>query len=97
MMSIINFIPMRTTRFSLFIFISLFAFGLQAQSNEEIFRAVGTPHNPKVQISFNQYYTAEGLAELGKKIAEAHPELVRRQSIGKSTEGRDIWLLAITD
>lgn len=68
-----------------------------AQEAADIFRAVGTPHNPRVRIAFNQYYTSDGLAALGQKIAEAHPDLVRRQSIGKSTQGQDIWLLAITD
>lgn len=68
-----------------------------AQSADEIFRAVGSPHNPKVQISFNRYYTAEGHAALTKKIADAHPNLVRRVSIGKSFEGRDMWMLQITN
>lgn len=68
-----------------------------AQEVTDVFRAAGTPHNPEVRIAFNQYYSSDGLAALGQKIAEAHPELVRRQSIGKSTQGRDIWLLAITD
>ncbi len=68
-----------------------------AQSADEIFRAVGSPHNPKVQISFNRYYTAEGHAELTKKIADAYPNLVRRVSIGKSYEGLDMWLLQITN
>jgi hypothetical protein len=75
----------------------LFPIAIQAQKNSEIFRATGSPHNPKVQISFNKYYTSEGLAALGKKIADAHPNLVKRESIGKSTEGRDIWMLAITN
>lgn len=68
-----------------------------AQSSDEVFRAVGTPHNPKVQISFNRYYTAEGLNALTKKIADAHPNLVRRVSIGKSYEGRDMYMLQITN
>ncbi|MBO3696891.1 M14 family metallopeptidase [Roseivirga sp. E12] len=68
-----------------------------AQSADEIFRAVGSPHNPKVQISFNRYYTAEGHAALTKKIADAHPNLVKRVSIGKSYEGRDMWMLQITN
>lgn len=68
-----------------------------AQTEDEIFRAVGSPHNPKVQISFNRYYTAEGHATLTKKIADAHPNLVRRVSIGKSYEGRDMWMLQITN
>ncbi|MFT6827570.1 MAG: hypothetical protein ACI9Z3_000316 [Roseivirga sp.] len=68
-----------------------------AQNADEIFRAAGSPHNPKVDIAFNRYYTAEGLAEISKKIAAAHPDLVRRVSIGKSYEGRDIWMLQVTN
>jgi murein tripeptide amidase MpaA len=68
-----------------------------AQSADEIFRAVGSPENPKVEISFNRYYTAEGHATLTKKIADAYPNLVRRISIGKSYEGRDMWMLQITN
>ena len=69
----------------------------KAQTENDIFRAVGSPHNPKVDISFNRYYTAEGHAALTEKIADAHPNLVRSVSIGKSYEGRDMWLLAITN
>jgi len=70
---------------------------INAQKTEDIFRAAGSPHNPKVQISFNKYYTSEGLAAISKKIADAYPNLVKRESIGKSTEGRDIWMMAITN
>lgn len=70
---------------------------MQAQTQDDIFRAVGSPHDPKVQISFNRYYTSEGHAALIKKIADAYPNLARRVSIGKSYEGRDMWLLQITN
>jgi hypothetical protein len=75
----------------------MFPLAVFAQKTDDIFRAAGSPHNPKVQIAFNKYYTAEGLAALSKKIANAYPDLVRRKSIGKSTEGRDIWMMAITN
>ncbi len=75
----------------------LFPLAIGAQNSSEVFRAAGSPHNPKVQISFNRYYTSEGLAALSKKIADAHPNLVKRQSIGKSALGKDIWMLAITN
>ena len=75
----------------------MFPLAVLAQKTEDIYRAAGSPHNPKVQISFNKYYTAEGLAAISKKIADAHPNLVKRESIGKSTEGRDIWMMAITN
>jgi len=79
------------------LFALIFPLVVHAQKSSEIFRAAGSPHNPKVQISFNKYYTSEGLAALSKKIADAYPNLVRRESIGKSTEGRDIWMMAITN
>ena len=81
----------------LLMLVMILPLAVQAQKQEDIFRAAGSPHNPKVQIAFNKYYTAEGLAALSKKIADAYPNLVKRQSIGKSTEGRDIWMLAITN
>jgi len=68
-----------------------------AQSADEVFRAAGSPHDPKVNISFNRYYTAEGIAEITDKIAKAYPDLVKRVSIGKSYEGRDIWMLQVTN
>ena len=68
-----------------------------AQTPEQLFQAVGTPVNPKVQISWNRYYTAEGLESLAKKLAEAHPGLIKLKSIGKSYEGRDLWCIAVTD
>ncbi len=96
---IYNYTTMKTYIYTiaLVLFCFLIPVSSIAQSANDIFRAAGTPHNPKVNIAFNKYYTSEGLATLGKKIAEAHPNLVKRISIGKSTEGRDIWLLAVTD
>ena len=75
----------------------LFPLAIGAQNGQEVFRAAGTPHNPKVQISFNRYYTSEGLATLSKKIANAYPNLVRRKSIGKSAKGKDIWMLEVSN
>lgn len=66
-------------------------------AQEKFFKAVGTPHKPKVELSFNKYYTYEGLVDAMKKIAAAHPGLAKIESIGKSYEGRDIMTLTITD
>ena len=71
---------------------------LDAQAQQEnYFRAIGTPHKPKVEIAWNRYYSAEGLWDWMKKIAAAHPGLAKVESIGKSVEGRDILTLTITD
>jgi len=68
-----------------------------ASAQEKFFKAVGTPHQPKVELTFNKYYTYEGLVDAMKKIAAAHPDLAKIESIGKSYEGRDIMTLTITD
>lgn len=75
----------------------LFAGMLQAQDANSVFRAAGSPENPKVPIAWNRYYTYEGLTELCKKLAAAHPDLVKLGSIGKSYQGRDMWVLTVTD
>jgi hypothetical protein len=68
-----------------------------SQSIEEIFKASGTPEMPKVNVSWNRYYTSEGIANIANQLAEAHPDLVRVHSIGKSYEGRDILMLEVSD
>ncbi len=73
----------------------LSTFEMAAQ--EKFFRAIGTPHEPKVEVSWNRYYTYDGVVDIMQKIAKAHPNLARLESIGKSVEGRDIWLLTISD
>ena len=62
---------------------------------ENFFKAAGTPVNPKVQISWNRYHTNEGLLNIYRQMVVAFPELVTLQSIGKSYEGRDLWLLTV--
>lgn len=73
------------------------AFTSQSQTPSQIFKASGSPANPKVAISWNKYYDHAGITEIVKKIAAAHPDLARLESIGKSFKGRDLWALTITD
>lgn len=82
---------------TLILAIGLSAFAFVSEAQQKFFRAVGTPHDPKVEIAFNRYYTYEGLVDNMKKIAAAHPELAKIESIGKSYEGRDIMTLTITN
>lgn len=73
------------------------ALSVLAQRPENVLAAAGTPPNPKVPISWNRYHDETALSEIYQKMAKAHPDLVTVQSIGKSYQGRDIWLLTITD
>jgi hypothetical protein len=69
----------------------------QQGNPEHFFRAAGTPENPKVQVAWNKYYTHSGITDVLQKIAKAYPNLTRLESIGKSYEGRDIWLITISN
>jgi len=70
---------------------------LLSQNAELFFKAAGSPANPKVQASWNKYYTYEGIAEMCKKLAKEYPDLVTMESAGKSYQGRDIIALTISD
>src|ERR1700741_1010940 len=67
------------------------------QNAGQIFKAAGSPVNPKVQVSWNKYNDHAGITEICKKIAAAYPDLAKLESIGKSFKGREMWVLTITD
>src|SRR5271157_5767346 len=48
-------------------------------------------------IAFDRYYRFDELTELLKAFAAEYPSLVDLESIGKSHEGRDIWLVTVTN
>jgi len=70
---------------------------LSAQTPDQLFKAAGSPVNPKVAVSWNRYNDHAAITEICKKIAAAYPNLAKLESIGKSYKGRDIWCLTITD
>ena len=69
----------------------------QAQKDERFFKAAGTPANPRVNVTWNKYYTYSGIKDLCERLAKAYPDLVKIESAGKSYEGRDIIALTITN
>jgi hypothetical protein len=78
--------------------ITLFLAIIVTAQNEELFyRAAGSPSNPKVQVSWNKYYTYQGVTDLCNRLAKAYPDLVTVESAGKSYQGREIIVLTITD
>ena len=48
-------------------------------------------------IAFDRFYRYAELTAILKAMATEHPHLVAIESIGKSHEGRDIWVLTITN
>ena len=79
--------------------LSLFTihYSLSAQTADQLFKAAGSPVNPKVAVSWNRYNDHAAITEICKKIAAAYPDLAKLESIGKSYKGRDIWCLTVTD
>lgn len=48
------------------------------------------------EISFDRYYRYADLTRLLHEYAGEYPQLVQLESIGKSHEGRDLWLVTVT-
>jgi hypothetical protein len=59
--------------------------------------ALGSPPNPKVAVSWDRFYDYSGLVEISRRLAAAHPNRVKLGTIGKSTQGRDMVLLTVTN
>lgn len=49
------------------------------------------------EVHFDRYYRYDELTELLQAFEAEHPNLVTLSSLGKSHEGRDIWLVTVTD
>lgn len=49
------------------------------------------------EIKFDQYYRYDDLTSILRAYVSENPGLVDLTSIGKSYEGRDIWLVTVTD
>lgn len=59
--------------------------------------ALGAPPDPRVQVSWDRYYDNATVGEIGRRLQAAWPDRCRLSSIGKSYEGRDLWLITVTD
>src|SRR5688572_21066067 len=49
------------------------------------------------ELAFNRYYNHAEITEQLKSYAKEFPKLFAFESIGKSNEGRDIWLATLTN
>lgn len=48
-------------------------------------------------IAFDRYYRYDELTELLRAYASEHLDLIELEAIGQSHEGRDIWMVTVTD
>lgn len=59
--------------------------------------ALGSPPDPKVAVMWDRFYDHEKIGEIARRLAAAHPDYVKLSSIGKSYQGKDLWLLTVTN
>lgn len=52
---------------------------------------------PKVAISFDKYHGYTGTVEYLKAVNKAYPDITELQEIGRSSQGRPMYVLAITN
>ena len=55
------------------------------------------PQGNPPAAAFNRLHTYEEIADLLKGYAAAYPKWTRLESIGKSVQGRDLWMITITN
>ncbi|HZQ05972.1 MAG TPA: M14 family metallopeptidase [Anaerolineae bacterium] len=48
-------------------------------------------------LKFDHYYRYDELTNILNSLVEEYPNLARIESIGKSYEGREVWLVTVTD
>ena len=48
-------------------------------------------------VSFDHFYRYEELTRILQDLAKEHPHLMQVDSIGKSYQGRDVWLVTLTN
>jgi|TARA_B100001971_G_scaffold213429_1_gene246756 hypothetical protein len=49
------------------------------------------------ELKFDHYYSFDKLTETLQKLASEYPSLAKLRSIGKSVQGRELWLMEITN
>ncbi len=50
-----------------------------------------------MKIAHNRYYRYDEFTSILKQLVQAYPGLLSMESVGKSHEGRDIWVLTVTN
>lgn len=74
-----------------------FVLSASAADKPPIYQPAGAPADPKVEARWNRYHDYPAATDLLKKLAAAHPDRCRLESLGKSYGDREMWVLTITN
>jgi hypothetical protein len=82
--------------------LSLFALPALAQKETKPvdlggIKAIGSPADPKVPMRWNHYNDYAMITRFCQDLAKAYPDLVKLESMGKSFQGREMWVLVVSD
>ena len=75
------------------------ALALLAAASPSLLRAaepIETEGNP-AEVAFNKLHTYEEIVEILKGYAAAYPKWTKLESLGKSMQGRDLWMITINN
>ena len=56
-----------------------------------------TGNSNKITVRFNKYHNYNDMTRLLKNVAKKHTNLTRLYSIGKSLQGRELWVMHLTE
>ncbi|MGV6815492.1 MAG: M14 family metallopeptidase [Phycisphaerales bacterium] len=51
----------------------------------------------RIDVSWNRFYDYDEITEIVHDLVDAYPELLTLESIGKSEQGRDMWLITLNN
>ena len=66
-------------------------------SGQGVLAAMGSPPEPRVEVSWDRYYDHASIGDIGRRLERAYPNRCRLSSIGDSYEGRELWLITVTN
>ncbi len=60
--------------------------------------ALAQPHRGgPVDLRFDRFYNYEEMTQVLKDLAAGYPDFLKLESIGKSSEGRDMWMMTVNN
>lgn len=86
-----------TMKLFIFAFVSLAFVNEKAVAQVGALEALGAPPSPRVDVSWDRYYDHAAIGQIANQLEQAWPNRCRASSIGQSHEGRDLWLITVTN
>ncbi len=77
--------------------ITLATVSFVAAQDKAVYQPAGAPADPKVEARWNRYHDYAAVSDLLQKLAKAHPDRAKLQSLGKSYGDREMWVITITN